>query len=294
MDATVALATERHYVFWRRSRGAKLVRVTSIQDVELLVDGEWVPIRKPLRLERWAQLRDDDLREHARAFLVANLSGPRVNGVSRRKRLRLSAVGRWFFPPLSGGANRNPRNETADQVREHQTRTLTPTVDDDLAELKEEALRGHETLAERCAVLEQRANFFLGAAALTSSLVLANSGLLLGTGKLGEPWLLIVAIFLALSSVCAVVAGLRAMQAAMTTFMRATPSSVSAILRRAELAGPNLTRAYIGALLVAQNREEVVGNWKLDRLKAARRWFLATVVGVACLALTVLADVVWR
>lgn len=148
-------------------------------------------------------------------------------------------------------------------------------------------------LADRCAVLEQRANFFLGAAALTSSLVLANSGLLLGTGKLSNPWLSLAAGFLAVSSVCAVVAGLRAMQAAMTSFVRTTPSGVFAILSRASLYGSGMGRAYVGALLVAQNREEVVGNWKLERLKSARRWFLAAVVGVSFLTITVLADVVW-
>jgi hypothetical protein len=293
IDATVEEARELRYVFRRRRRDGALARFISTRNIELLVDGEWVRAWKPPRLERWVRLSDADLREHANAFLVGGFGGASASGLERGERLRRYGIGRWLFPPLAGGAHRNLSDKTIARVREQRIGELPSADLTDLAELKEEALRGHAMLADRCAILEQRANFFLGAAALTSSLVLANSGLLLGTGKLSNPWLSLAAGFLAVSSVCAVVAGLRAMQAAMTSFVRTTPSGVLAILSRATLSGSDLDCAYVGALFVAQNREEVVGNWKLERLKSARRWFLAAVVGVAFLTITVLADVVW-
>jgi hypothetical protein len=293
IDATVEEARELRYVFRRRRRDEALARFTSTRNIELLVDGEWVRVWKPLRFKRWVRLSDADLREHANAFLVGGFGGPSASELECGERLWRYGIGRWLFPPPPGGVHRNLSDKTIAQVREQRIGELPPAGVTDLAELKEEALRGHAMLADRCAVLEQRANFFLGAAALTSSLVLANSGLLLGTGKLSNPWLSLAAGFLAFSSLCAVVAGLRAMQAAMTSFVRTTPSGVFAILSRAGLSGRNLGRAYVGALLVAQNREEVIGDWKLERLKSARRWFLAALVGVAFLAITVLADAVW-
>lgn len=289
IDETIADARSQNYKFWRRRDGA-LARFKSTRDIELLVEGKWVLIVKPLTFHKWQRLDDDHLRAHAEGFLVDGFGDAPAAGLGPRERLRRLGFLRWVFPPLPGGAKRRLENLTISRVCDHRAAQLPPVKAADLEELKEEALRGHLVLAERCAVLEQRASFFLGATGLTSSLVLANSGLLLGTARLSAPWLGIAIICLAISSACAVIAGVRAMQAAMTTFIRATPSSVTGILKRAELVGRKRDRAYLGALFVAQNREEVVGNWKMARLKGARHWFLATIVGISLLTVTVLLD----
>jgi hypothetical protein len=292
IEKTITDARSQDYNFWRRGHDGALARFKSTRDIELLVEGKWVLIIKPLTFHKWERLSDDQLRSHADGFLIDDFGGLRAPRLGFRERIRRLGFPRWVFPPLLGGAKSKVDNSTIHKVCNYRAARLPLAKDADLAELKEEALRGQAVLADRCAVLEQRANFFLGAAGLTSSLVLANSGLLLGTAKLSDPWLGMAIVFLAVSSVCAVLAGFRAMQAAMTTFIRATPSNSHGISERAELSGPHLARSYVGALLVAQNREEVVGSWKLARLKSARRWFLATIVGISLLTGVVLLDVV--
>jgi hypothetical protein len=289
IDAAIDRARAQEYRFWKRPRDEALARFRCTGDIELLVNGKWVPISKPLKFRKWRMLGDGELRAHGHGYLTQAFDDARA--VGWKERWPRVGVMRVFSPPLPGGAERKPSNSAIQRARTHRTQQLPELESADLAELEEQALLGHTTLAERCAVMEQRANFFLGAAGLSTSLVLANSGLLLGSGKLNDRWLVWAAAFLVASTVCAVLTGWRAMQAAMATFVRATPNSSSAIVERAEMTGTDLTRAYIGALLVAQNREEVVGDWKLGRLKSARRWFLALMVGIALLAGAVLADV---
>ena len=293
IDAAIDRARAGEYRFGRRPRDNALARFRSRGNVELLVDGEWIPILRPFRFRRWIRLSDEQLRFHAEAFLIDNIDAPPATGLGWRGRGRRWGFMRRLYPPLPGGARRHPGNPTFGAVRRHRAKQL-PRIraEADLTDLREQALLGHATLADRCAVMEQRASFFLAAAGLGTSLVLANSGLLLGTGRLNDPWLYLAALCLAVSAFCAVVAGLRAMQAAMTTFTRATPNSVAGVIERADLAGRKVIRAHVGALLVAQNREEVIGTWKMARLKAARTWFLAAVVGVAALTAVVLGDVV--
>jgi hypothetical protein len=291
VDDAIEGARAQEYKFWRRRRGAALARFRSTRDVELLVDGSWVRIVKPLTFHKWERLGDDELRQHAHGFLVSGFADAVAAGLGRRERWGRSGPMRLINPPLPGGAETQLGDLTIESAGRY-CGTQVPTGSaESLAQVKEHALLGHATLADRCAVLEQRANFFLGAAGLTTSLVLANSGLLLGTSRLDDPWLTAAVVFLAFSTVCALIAGLRAMQAAMTTFIRTTPNGVMQIVGRTGVPSRKLTRLYVGSLLVAQKREEVIGSWKLARLKAARRWFLALIVGISLLTGVVVLDV---
>ena len=289
VDDAITDAREQEFKFWRRNRDGALARFRSTRDIELLVDGRWVRTVRPLTFHKWEKLNDEHLRQHAHGFLVGDFADALVVGLGR-ERLRRSAPMRLLNPPLPGGAEKRLRDSTIESVGRHCAGTIPPVSAESLAEIKDQALLGHSTLADRCAVLEQRANFFLGAAGLTSSLVLANSGLLLGTDKLDDPWLIPAVSFLAVATVCALIAGLRAMQAAMTTFIRTTPNGAMQIMGRTGLSSRKLNHLYVGALLVAQKREEVVGSWKLARLKAARRWFLALIVGISLLTGAVILD----
>jgi hypothetical protein len=53
---------------------------------------------------------------------------------------------------------------------------------------------------------------------------------------------------------------------------------------------PEVSRlhAYVGSLLVAQNRQWAIANWKIERLAAARRWFITAILGVVLLIASVL------
>jgi hypothetical protein len=292
IDATISDARAQGYVFWRRNGDDALARFKSTSTVERLVDGAWVLVLEPYTFEKWKRLSDAQLRAHAQSYLIEDFGSTRAEGLGLWGRMRRRGLLRWMLPPLHGGATRSLDAAIVDRIRDQRTLELGGASGGALAALREEALLGHQTLAERCAVLEQRANFFLGAAGLTSSLVLANAGLLLGTGKLGEPWLCLAAASLGAASLCAVVAGLRAMQAAMSTFVRTTPNGVTQVSRRAALGGHSQTRAYVASLFVAQNREEVVGDWKLERLRTARHWFLATIGGVLVLTIAVLFEAI--
>ena len=160
-----------------------------------------------------------------------------------------------------------------------------------LEELKEQALLGYEHQRERIAAVEQRANFFLGAAGLTTSLVLANAGLLLGASKLGSTYRVLAAAVLAAASLCAIAAGLRALQATMITFIRAPPNGVPRLMKRRHLSKDELLHAYIAALVVGQHRLSVIADWKIGRMKEARRWFVLVTVAIVVLTGFVLADV---
>jgi hypothetical protein len=287
VDDAIKRARAQEYLFWRRGRDGALARFRSTRDIELLVDGHWVRIVKPLKFHRWERLGDQDLRAHAHGFLVNAFADRTAADLSTRERLRWLGPMRVFRPPLPGGAEKSLPDSTILAAGRHCAEQIPTSSAESLAEIRDHALLGHTTLADRCAVLEQRANFFLGAVGLTSSLVLANSGLLLGDGHLEAPWLAPALVFLVIATVSAVIAGVMAMLAAMATFIRTTPNGAMQIIDRTGLPVPEVTQLYIGALLVAQKREEVIGTWKLGRLKTARHWFLVVILGVAALTVVV-------
>jgi hypothetical protein len=289
-------ASGQQYEFRLRCRDKTLVRSQKTRKVELLVEGAWVRVPKPWRFSGWNTLVDPQLAAHAKHFMIEHLIQSKGDTLSRGGRFwRRWGVLRWIVGPFPGGAKRRPAPallKRRQNLRAEQVLASSNTEIGDLDVLREQALAGYQQLADRCAVLEQRANYFLGAAGLTSTLVLANAGLLLGgsSDRLTGLWLYVGSMALAIASVCAVVAGLRAMQAAMSTFTRCTPSGAGEVEERLRMSRDRLTGCYVGALLVAQEREQAVGDWKLARLKASRRWFSAAIVGVAILTVCVLAD----
>jgi hypothetical protein len=82
------------------------------------------------------------------------------------------------------------------------------------------------------------------------------------------------------------------MQAVMLTFMRATPDSPGALFDHVEKKGEGLLRTYVASLLVAQEREWKICDWKIDRVATARRLFLGVIGGVVLLTAFVLLEAV--
>lgn len=298
IDQIIKEAREK-YVYKRcERRGHFLRRPCHVDDsVERLVNGRWIPWRRwSSRRESWKELGPDELRVHVRMYLVAELDAPTAGWRERfGDRLEFTAIGRLVKPPLPGGAARLSSPAAARRaVQDHGTK-LDNVGAKRCEVLAEQAYAGYRDEGERLEVLEQRANLFLGAAGITATLVLAAAGILLGsttTRSLQAPWLELAAVALALVSISAVFATLRAAQAAMTSFARWPPNGFNQISDRFEAESvKEIHHTYLCALLVSAERYRIVGNWKLERLRGARYWFTGAVVGVAGLAILILLDV---
>lgn len=286
----IANAAEEYEFF---EAGGTLVRRSKEGRIDRLVKGRWLPIADPgdlgVRGSRWEAKNPKQLRAFARKYLTRDLAAAPIGKEERKERLIRSALWRAYDPPLKGGTTRRPK--LFERSREAFTEMLATSEKEVLEELKDQALLGYEHQRERIGAVEQRANFFLGAAGLTTSLVLANAGLLLGTSKLGPTWRGLAAVTLAVASLCAIAAGFRALQATMITFVRAPPNGVPRLMQRRSLDGHDLLRAYIAALVVGQQRLSVIADWKIGRMKEARRWFVIVIFTIVILTGFVLADV---
>jgi hypothetical protein len=290
------------YSFRRRGHSAKgdLIRMDRSGHVDRLVDGHWIEVtRRPAHddLRIWRPIEEQDLARRVRRFQLADLNSERIAARpgSRRRSLRATAVWAWLIPPLQGGAARKLTiGKVQKRCRDSYVEDLRGVKGDDLLEIKAQILDGYEAALERISRVEGRANLFLGASVLTSSLVLANAGLLLShTDGLKAPYLQIAAAVLALAGGCAIIAAFRALQTTLFTFSRATPTAAKKVHERRRLKGKRLTREYVAALFIATDRLGVVGDWKVGQMKAARGWILATTAGVVALTIVVLADAVW-
>jgi hypothetical protein len=283
---------QQKFRYFRRRKGRVLVR-QQISDgsVHRLVDGEWVRafgfrLFEPSRMK---EMNDDALRNHVRRYIVVSLTAPALGWDRPIRRGKRGAIWRWLVPPTRGGTSRRSLDHDAvERSRTSYERILRDLSGADLVQVEEQATMGLEHQRQRGSGAEQRANFFLGAAGLTTTLILTNVSFLIGDEKLDDPWLAIAAGVLAIASICALVCGGRALQAAMLTFSRTPPNAVTKILSRRELRGDELRRAYVASVLVAQARATVVGDWKIARLGQAREWFLGVILGAVGLSACVL------
>jgi hypothetical protein len=289
---TFAASASEDYEFFRRPFGRVLVRrATADGKTDRLVKGRWIPRirRRHTPGGAWSPIKGRKLRNHVRRYLIADLDGPVLTWRNPLERLRRSISWRWLYPPLKGGAARRSLDSDAiERSRTSYAYLLRDVKGTDLGQLESQALLGLEHQRERASGVEQRANFFLGAAGLTTTLVLTNANFLIGDQKLDEPWLAIAAGILVFASLCAVFSGIRALQAAMLTFSRTPPNTIKRVLQRREVNADGLRRHYVASLLVAQARTTVVGDWKIARLREARRFFLGVILGVVGLSACVL------
>jgi len=275
-------------------KGDLLVRSLEGGRTERLVNGRWVPVmrpRAPGSSSKWEPLSAKKLRRHAREYFVEDLGAEPVDWSEKVERLKRTFLYRRGNPPMKGGSMRRPLPEMFERSRDAFAELLANTNGEALEELSDQALLGYEHQRERIAGAEQRANFFLGTAGLTTSLVLANAGLLLGADKLSSPWRTLSAIALLFASFFALNAGFRALQATMLTFGHIPPNGVAWVVGRRRHGKQAMTRSYVGALLVGQNRLSAIADWKLMRMKEARSWFVWTGVAVFVLTGFVLVDV---
>jgi hypothetical protein len=262
--------------------------------VDRLVDGGWIPRLISRRgTPSVCGPEEGMLHSHVDTYLLGSLTEKTLTWrLAPRARLARCWVRRIIRPPLGGGAMADFSEESYERTRRTYEEMLDGTTAEDLEELREAALRGCQRQVDRISLIEQRANFFLGTAGLTTTLVLANAGLLVGAGKLHAPWLGLSIAALAVASACAIAAGFCAIQAAMLTFARIGQDSPGALFDHVGKRGTNLLKAYLATLLINQEREWVIGEWKMHRVATARRLFLGVIGGVVLLTAFVLLEAV--
>jgi hypothetical protein len=278
--------------------GDRFIRISRSGRPDVLIDGEWRQNARfsPVEAGSSEAMGPEALRRLVRRYFLPDLDGEAVvrKPTEWRRRFRDTRLCRWLAPPMSAGAPRHVlRGPILERCREDYRRELKHVRGEDLAEIKEQISDGFVQNRERIAGAEQRATVFLGASVLTSTLVLGNAGLLLGTSPdLDAPFLQIACAVLAIASACAIVAACRALQATMSTFTRTRPTTALAVTERLDLRGEDLTRDYVAAIFAAANRAGRIADWKIARMKSARQWILATMTGVVGLTIVVLADAV--
>jgi hypothetical protein len=290
-----------HYEFRRRdnSTAGELIRIGRSGRVDILTDGYWrqtTRYRRAGATDGWGEVEPGDLRHQVRRFFLPDLDGKAVvrKPWEWRRRFRDTRLWHSLQPPLKGGSPRKlPSSPIRARCRADYCRELRHVRGDDLAEVKAQIREGFDRNRARIAGAEQRATVFLGASVLTSSLVLGNAGLLLGTSaSLDSPFLQIACAFLAVAGGCALVAAYRALQTTMSTFGRLTPSNPKVVFERLDLKGEDLIRDYVAAVFAATNRAATIADWKIARMKSARQWILATMGGVVALTIVVLVDAI--
>jgi hypothetical protein len=293
IDTLVSTATAK-YDFRRQHQGHTLFRVSDNGVIECLVNGLWIRARRPRRFDDtkyFLRISNSGLHSHVERYFLNALDEPAISWKSHFvDRLRRSTLWRWVMPPSRGGGNfRRESIPAISRTRRALNEALEKAENKDLAELKDEAIRGVEFQQDRSAGVEQRASFLLAAAGLSSSLVLANAGLLIGTVKLHDPWLQLAAASLAVASVCAAVTGLRSIQATMFNSAHVVPHHLG---NRRTMSGDELIRSYVAQLQLAEFRARAVSEWKAACLASARRWFLGALAGIVLLTMFVLVEAV--
>jgi hypothetical protein len=286
------------FQFYEHMKRHQIARVDSTGRHSYLTGNGWItpPIgASSLSLRAWAPLEGDSVL--IRQVTLSHFNPIEVNAPPRdrkdvglRKSLQVSWVGRRVAPILGYGAPRSvdPDVQTRAQAA-LASEELSGTDRARLPSLIEQAKDGFEREERRIDGIQQRAVFFLGASGLTTSLVLTNSSLLFGQTALNPTWAKILsAILLGLAAVFVVGAGLRALQATTTTFDRVLPNTRWQVTRRADLEEGSSQLDHLAALLLAQQRADVIGSWKLECLKQARNLFLLGVPGVLSVTAIVL------
>jgi hypothetical protein len=146
-----------------------------------------------------------------------------------------------------------------------------------------QAQEGYEQERSRIEGIQQRASFILGASGVTTAGVLANGSLLIGKDAFSAlSAKLTVGVLLTAATVALVGAAYSALEATMVLFELAQPSSPWQLERRIHKLGHEEESRYVLATtLLAARRAEAIGDWKVRRLRQARRRFTAAIVSVA-------------
>jgi hypothetical protein len=274
--------------------------------VEVLTEERWRVCGPILSWRLWSNRRRSVLTKNDVERLRQRACCP-VAAEGRRSYRMLVPRGKWwlrwvFSPPLGWGAPRwLKRSKAIVDVRKEGEQSFEDSlgnlVDDGVVQ---NATAGWEAARTRLAGIETRAGTFVQAAALTSTLILVNQGLIVGDHPVRTApakWVFLGAIVVA--SVALVISGIYGLFATMRTFDRVVPNSVARIIERSKLQREPTDRTaldlrarkrHVAAVLMAQRRTSLVGDWKLARLKRATVFFGIAIAAIALASGTFLVD----
>ena len=285
--------------FFVRNDGEGLVRYRDSEFAYLRARG-WVKVRRRRRhwmnlknsvdqteVDGWRECTREQARNHALRFFSENDLEAAVLGLRQMLMAYLEAQG-LREPRLSrlsvphGPSPWRIGRDLQVTAQEQQVKAVGLPSDLDENALDgwiAQAREGYEQERSRIAGIQQRASFFLGATGLTTTAVLANGSLLYGNDALASNGMRIsVGVLLTLTTVALVTAGYAALAATMITFELAQPDSAWQIERRIKLDHRNASRYLLATILLATQRTEVIGDWKIRRLKRARLAFALAIL----------------
>jgi hypothetical protein len=210
-------------------------------------------------------------------------------GQLRRERLK-----EWMVPPLQYGAPRFSGQTSRRNAAESSYGDELPPLRDAAvrAALIEQARDGYERQGNRVEGTERRAGLYQGSAAISGGLVITGTGLISGKDAVsGGPLLGAVAAALIVVSVLLLISGARAHQAAVRTFGWARPNIRRKVIDRAKLGElADVEQSLLCALLLAQDRGQVIAEWKVERLKQATRYFIGAVLASVVLSVVLVVS----
>jgi hypothetical protein len=293
--------------FFVREEGLRIARVDDLAAAYLSGDG-WVDAAEPSELAQfllgiapgeseagWRSCTEAEVLEYQRDFF--NSTPVDAGALGLRARLdRYFRARDLTFARRKAPHGPAPRLIRRGLQREAQRarRELLPEglAAERLEDLVDQARRGYEREEARIDNIQQRATFFLGATGLTTSLVLVNGSLIYGKEALPLVPRIVAGSILILAAIALVLAGLAALDATTISFDRALPNSAWQIGERMRMDLEDARRDHLSALLLAAQRAESIGDWKLRQLKAARLFFGLAVALVVLVSMVVVTAAV--
>jgi hypothetical protein len=235
----------------------------------------------------WKRCTEEEARDYAlHLFNVENLNDPPVG---RRRRLAAYLANhdlRWSRRPVPHGpAPWRVSQITQAETQEQQVRRIRLARRFSEGRLDgwiEQAQEGYAQEQSRIDGIQQRASFILGAAGLATTGVLANGSLLYSRDSLlSSDVQIVVGGLLMLATFALAVAAYTALEATMVMFELAQPSSPWQVERRMEKVKRKEEPDYVlAANLLAAQRAEAIGDWKIRQVKRARIAFAVAILFV--------------
>jgi hypothetical protein len=253
--------------------------------LELIASGKLADKREA---SLWKECSRAQAREYAlRLFSEVRLEAP---ALGRRERLRAYLESHDLRgkrrPVPYGPAPWRISRKTQEDAQEQEVASIparypcfSARMDDWIAQARE----GYEQERSRIEGVQQRASFILGAAGVTTAGVLANGSLLFDKDAFSALAARgIVGGLLAVATLALVGAAYSALEATMVMFELAQPSSPWQLERRIHTLGRDEEPRYLLATtLLAARRAEAIGDWKVRRVRQARRRFTLAIASLA-------------
>ena len=282
------MISEQQYEFFEIRGPRRVVRRAPGGSVAELTSDGWLPapwLEKKIAQEDTLDVAGLGQRSRQRLSAISLMAPTRKTSPCKSWWRRASQVA---VPPLDFGAPRHLDESSQDAGESAYDAELPPDLPEGLTEeLVTQARDGYQRQGERVAGIERRAALFQGGASLSGGLIVSGTALATEHDRLADPvlrWVILVGFVFV--SLFLLAAGWRAYQASVYTFTWARPTIRRKILSRARKGSVAAARrSLLTALLLGQDRGQVIAQWKLDRLKQATRCFLLAVM--ASLALTI-------